>query len=257
MILGYYWHPWAVERDLSDYLVQFNELPFERTLEIYRKRKLLEIIGSEITTPKTILEVGPGLNPLFPSLTNTSSVVVLEPIITIYEQLLKSSSGENHISISNLLLENYIQENPNAKFDLIILSSVLHEIPNPKEILKQIHSVLNFNGILLVVVPNNQSIHRLIGEHKGLVKSLTDLTGTEIMMQQFSSYSPETLKQIFSETGFSSSEVITSFIKPLPHIKMQEAMDSLQIRNEDLEFLYNISNFLQGYGSEIFGLARR
>lgn len=246
-----------MERDLNDYQVQFNALPFERTLEIFRKRKLLEIIEHETTAGLSLLEVGPGLNPIFPNLKNFSSTVVLEPLTSINEQLLKAYSNENQISISKLLLEDYIKKNPDMKFDVVILSSVLHEIRNPRKILLDIHSVLSSNGILLVVVPNNKSIHRLIGENKGLVKSLTDLTETEVLMQQFSSYSPETLSNIFSETGFSSSEIITSFVKPLPHAKMQEAIDSGLLNETALEFLYNLSEHLQGFGCEIFGLARK
>lgn len=246
-----------MKRNLNDYQAQFDSLPFERTLEIYRKKRLLELVHRDIKASQSLLEVGPGLNPIFPSLKEIKSVVVLEPLVSIHEQLLDRFKQTEHLEISTLLLEDYVKANQSRKFDLVILSSVLHELPNPTDMLIEIRKILNKDGVLLVVVPNNLSIHRLIGYDKGLIKSLTELTTTEIMMQQFASYSPQTLKQLLTSTGFKSVEVITSFIKLLPHSEMQEAIDTERIKNEDLDFLYNISDLLRDYGSEIFGLARK
>ena len=244
-----------VKRDLDGYFFHFNQLPFERTQEKFRKRKILDLLSHHKADGGNLLEVGPGFNPLFPVLKTFKSSVVLEPIFEIYNQLTNSYKQNSKLKIVNSALEKYISENPNKKFDTVILSSVLHEIPNPDFILKLIHGILEVGGILFVVVPNNQSLHRLIGERMGIINSLTELTKTEKLMQQTSSFSPQRLTNQLESHGFKIKEVITSFIKPLPHAKMQKAMDDSLLSEEDLEFLYKISVFMPDFGSEIFGVA--
>jgi hypothetical protein len=137
----------------------------------------------------------------------------------------------------------------------VILSSVLHEIPKPEIILDKIYNILEVGGLFFVVVPNNQSVHRLVGEKIGITKSLDELTETERTMQQFSSYSPILLKNQLENHGFKVVEIATNFIKPLPHAGMQEAIDNSLISDDDLEFLYRISGLMPEFGSEIFGIA--
>ena len=244
-----------MKRDLSDYLIQFNQLPFERTQEKFRKRKILELISEHNAEAGKLLEVGPGLNPLFPFLNKYDYAIALEPINEIFRWLTESHSKKTNLEIVNSDLEKFIFDNQDVKFDTVILSSVLHEIPNPEKILKMIHSVLTAGGQLFVVVPNNQSVHRLTGEKIGITKSLNELTETEKTMQQFSSYSPQLLSNQLENHGFKNIEIVTNFIKPLPHSGMQEAIDKFLMSEDDLEFLYRLSDLMPGFGSEIFGVA--
>ena len=210
-----------MNRDLDDYLFHFNQLPFERTQERFRKRKMLELLSHHKHQVGKLLEVGPGLNPLFPMTKTSESGVVLEPISEIYDQLKHLYMENSKFVILNHRLEDYIAENPKNKFDTIILSSVLHEIPNPENMLELIYKILEVEGTLFVVVPNNQSLHRLIGEKMGKIKSLTELTDTEKLMQQSTSYSPQHLVNQLKSHGFEIKEVITSFIKPLPQLRRE------------------------------------
>jgi len=244
-----------VNRDLHDYLFQFNQLPFERIQEKFRKRKILDLISKQNAESGKLLEVGPGINPLFPFLNMFDQIIALEPINEIFQWLTNSHDQKTSLEIVNSDLENFISENPKKRFDTVVLSSVLHEIPNPEIILKMIHSILEVGGQLFVVVPNNQSVHRLTGEKMGITKSLNELTETEIKMQQFSSYSPQILAKQLENHGFRSVDIVTNFIKPLPHIGMQEAIDSSLLSEDDLEFLYKLSDLMPGFGSEIFGVA--
>jgi len=249
------WHALLVKRDLNEYLFQFNQLPFERTQEKFRKRKLLELLSSNKAIRGQLLEVGPGLNPLFPLLKTFKSRTVLEPISEICNKLTNSYNQDTKLKIINSSLEKYVAENSNNKFDTVILSSVLHEIPNPESNLKLIHNLLEVGGKLFVVVPNNESLHRLVGEKMGLINSLTELTETEKLMQQSCSYSPKRLANQLESHGFKIKEVTTSFIKPLPHAIMQEAMDNSLFSEKDLEILYKISFLMPDFGSEIFVVA--
>jgi hypothetical protein len=72
-----------VERDLDEYLFWLNQLPFERTQEKFRKRKILDLLSHHKADVGNLLEVGPGFNPLFPVLKTLKSSIVLEPIFEI------------------------------------------------------------------------------------------------------------------------------------------------------------------------------
>lgn len=244
-----------MNRDLDDYLFQFNQLPFERIQEKFRKRKILDLISRHKAEAGKLLEVGPGINPLFPSLGKFDYTVALEPINEIYRWLIEVNNKKSNVEIVNSDLEKFIAHNSESRFDTVILSSVLHEIPNPEIILEKIHDVLEVGGLFFVVVPNNQSVHRLVGEKMGITKSLNELTVTERTMQQFSSYSPKILTNQLENHGFKVIEISTNFIKPLPHAGMQEAIDNSLISDDDLEFLYRISSLMPDFGSEIFGIA--
>ena len=244
-----------MNRDLDDYLFQFNQLPFERIQEKFRKRKILDLMSRHKAETGKLLEVGPGLNPLFPSLDMFEHAVALEPIKEIYQWLIKSHSNKTNLEIVNSDLETFIAHNTESRFDTVVLSSVLHEISNPEIILEKIRNVLEVGGLFFVVVPNNQSVHRLIGKNIGITKSLNELTETEKTMQQFSTYSPQILANQLENHGFKVIEIVTNFIKPLPHSGMQEAINNSLISDHDLEFLYRISDLMPGFGSEIFGVA--
>lgn len=246
-----------MNRDLDDYLIQFNQLPFERIQEKFRKRKILDLIDRHNVEVGKLLEVGPGINPLFPFLGKFDYTVALEPINEIYRWLLESHNNKSNVEIVNSDLEKFIAHNNKDRFDMVILSSVLHEIPNPEIILEKIYDILKVGGLFFVVVPNNQSVHRLVGEKIGITKSLNELTETERTLQQYSSYSPKILTNQLENHGFKVIEIATCFIKPLPHAGMQEAIDSSLISDDDLEFLYRISSLLPDFGSEIFGIAAK
>jgi len=247
-----------VERNLEDYLENFHTLPFERTQELYRKRKILEIARNTHHKIGDLLEVGPGLMPLFPELTEVKKVVLLEPLRPIYKDLLFKFQNHENVSIFPCLLKDLRSElKPGFKFNTVILSSVLHELDEPSLALELIHSSLQKSGKLFIVVPNNQSIHRLVGERMGIVSKLDELSGTEVLMQQTQSFSPKTLRSLLASSGFEQIEISTNFIKPLPHRQMQIALQKGIINNEELDFLYSLSEFLPDFGSEIFAVATK
>jgi SAM-dependent methyltransferase len=244
-------------RDFERYLTDFKALPFERIQEKYRLKRLVELLPKNLSSLSYVLEVGPGINPAFLHITGKATIDVLEPINELYIQNLALSKSMKNVKVWNQTAEKFIYENSEKKYDLVILSSVLHELESPKEVIVQIYNLLRSEGMLIIIVPNNQSVHRLISKEKNANVKLTELTSTEILMQQTSSFSPESLLNLLNLAGFSRINVITSFVKPLPHQGMTNAVNSGVIKSNNLDFLYDISSLLDGYGSEIFGVASK
>jgi SAM-dependent methyltransferase len=251
------WHHCRMTRDFERYLTDFKMLPFERIQEKYRLKRLVELLPKNLSSLSYVLEVGPGINPAFLHITGEATIDVLEPINELYIQNLALSKSMKKVKVWNQTAEKFIYESSEKKYDLVILSSVLHELESPKEVIVQIYNLLRSDGMLIIIVPNNQSVHRLISKEKNANVKLTELTSTEILMQQTSSFSPESLINLLNLVGFSRINVLTSFVKPLPHQGMTNAVNSGVIKSKDLDFLYDISSLLDGYGSEIFGVASK
>ena len=80
------------------------------------------------------------MEPLFKyiDMKDIDTYVIVEPSKTFYENAKKIANDK--IEIYNDYIENI---NLNIKFDYIIISGLLHEVPNPEEILKIINIAKN------------------------------------------------------------------------------------------------------------------
>ncbi len=214
--------------------------------------------SQDIGRVNRILEIGPGLNPIFSNLTEYEIVHVLEPIESLYLLNKKKIKNKPSIYIFNSTLEEFLNNsNKCSTYDLIVLSSVLHEIPAYRQALEECHSLLTKNGKIIIVVPNNKSLHRLIGAQNGLHPIGEKLTKTELTMQQIMSFSPESLEFELKEFGFETVLIKTEFIKIFPHAVMQELFNQSTLNEEILNFFSISSPFLPNLGAEIFYLGKK
>lgn len=247
-----------LERNHSDYKKNFDELPFERILEKFRLRKSIEVLSNiPVDHVDKVLEIGPGYSALSVELFPNSRMVLLEPSEDLQRHNNARFFNSTNIAVLGDDLESFFNSPNKDSFDLVILSSVFHEFINPNLELSRIHSLLSDNGQLFMVVPNNESIHRLLGVHIGVLKSSTSLTTTEQIMQQHANYSSSEITKKLEEHNFKVEFLTTNFVKPHTHLQMQQWVDDGSLTTEMLEHLYDLSKFFAPYNSEIFLLARK
>ncbi len=245
-----------MKRDFEEYIQNYVELNFEAIQEKYRFKRLIEVIDNLKRNQdfQNILEIGPGRNSVNSAFTNFDNYTILEPIEFFHSRIEKNHPKMN---LRNETAENFLNSELQMHFDIVILSSVIHELEDPNSFLIRLSKALRPKSKVVIVVPNNLSLHRLIGEHEGFAKSGSDLTETERRMQQRVSFSTETLIHFVSGLGYKVVEIFTSFIKPHPHFKMHELMQQGELLEADLDFLYSISSVIQPYGSEIFAILEK
>lgn len=240
-------------RDHKAYLKDFNALPFERILEKFRLRKIFEIASIlELAGDREILEVGPGYNSLASDLWPDNQWTLLEPSQELFVLNLKKFKNRENIQILNYSLEKYLANLGKNEFELVVLSSVLHELDNPIGTLKEVSHLLVEGSKILIVVPNNQSVHRQFGVTLKIIEDLNSQTKTEMLMQQKTNYSISTLEELIVSAGFKSVYASTSFVKPHTHKQMQEWVDSKVLLSEDLDHLYDLSFAFHPFNAEIF-----
>ena len=241
-------------RDIGDWDEKFKSLPFERTQEKYRKIKSIEVINRTTSgkAPSRILEVGPGYSSICPDLFPSQEIVLIEPAKTLYEYNKERFFNYSNVTVLENTIINFIKDWNLLHFDLIVMNGVLHELDDPRGELSAILRVLEPKGNVFISVPNNQSVHRLMGVALGILASPESRTSTEINLQQNHNFSPGTLTNLVVELGLSIQLLETSIVKPHTHSKMQEWIDEGVLKEKDLDNLFELSTIFDPFGSEIF-----
>lgn len=237
-----------IEKYTNDYLS--DDYDFEKIQVKYRRKKVLEILNQY--KPKRILEVGSGADSIANYYTNFEKFVVVEPSEVFIKQCIKIENN-NNILLINDFVENRIDDLKREKFDFIILSSLLHEVTNPNEFLKQIISICNSNTILHINVPNSSSFHLLWAYESGLINNMGNLTERAKQLQQNTTFDIPKLSEMIQHNDMKMLEKGSYFIKPFNHNKMLELYKSNIIDDKLLDGLYNMVKYIiPDMGSEIY-----
>lgn len=240
-------------RDLNDYEQKYSEQPYERFQAYFRKRKIMEILSAH--KHDVLLEVGCGLDSIFNHMDGYRKLYVIEPGNTFYQQAVKDrekASCKNDITILHKTLEEGVVELSKVTFDFILLSGLLHEVPNPAQILNAVYQLCSPQTVVHINVPNARSFHRMLAVEMGLIKSEFERSDSNIEFQQFSVFSMDTLSQLVDASGFRVTETGSYSFKPFTHRQMEDMIKSGLITQDMLEGLYKMEKYLPGLGSEIF-----
>lgn len=240
-------------RNLEGYTDEFLSLPFERTQELFRREAILECITKN--GYKNILEVGCGIEPIFTSLPDSINCTVVEPSTRFFEIAKVKAKNYKNAQVVNVTIENFEKD---SDYDLVILASVLHEVVEKEAFIKKIWQLSSDNTTLYINVPNAKSVHRLLAVSMGIIKEATELSSTQIKMQQMSTpYTVETLSGFLNISGFSVSSYGTLFFKPFTHEQMQNLINTGFLTNDMLRGFYGMTQFFPEFGSEIWMMANK
>lgn len=237
-------------RDLDKYQTDYLLLPFEHIQLQYRRKKVLEFVGT--FKPRSILEIGCGNDSISNYIFDFDSFYIVEPGSKFFSKAKEDTRKKNNIKIINDYFENSIQYFLNVKFDLIIISSLLHEIDDTSFFLNKLKQVCSLSTIVHVNTPNAHSFHRLLALEMGLISDIHSKSSTQSTMQQNSTFSIDSLKDLLIENNFEVIDSGSFFIKPFTHEQMQKLYDQKIITDKILDGLYSLTAKFPHNGSEIF-----
>jgi len=238
-------------KDIDKYADTYEKiLDFEQIQVKFRKKIIMETIKKY--RPEKILEVGCGLEPFFLERIQWKQYTVIEPAKKFANnaKLLAEKKSLKNINIIQGFLEEFT--NWRTDFDFIIVSSVLHEVPNVDKFLRSLLSIANKNTIIHINVPNSNSLHRLIAYEAGLISRLDELTQRNKELQQYRVFSLDSLEKLLKKYGCDIIEKGSYFLKPFTHNQMQNLLENKLIDLRILEGLYKVTKYCSDYGSEIF-----
>ena len=244
------------KRNLERYLDTYTELPFEVIQEHFRRRALIDFLDSSRFS--SVTEIGCGRSSLFEHWRPVELAQTIEPIPSLLN-LVREKLALEPVWVG---FESRVEEATKIEelklADLVVVSSILHEVENPKEFLLSIKEITKPGGLIVIIVTNKKSLHRILGVQLGLLTSLDEKTQTEIHMQQsHGAYSCEELKDEIEGADLDLIEIHSIFPKLFSHRQMSDLLEREILTHEFLEVMDNLSPELQEFGSELFAVARR
>jgi len=240
-------------RNIGNYTKEYidkNHYSFEKYQVEYRRNNLLNIIDKY--KPKTILEIGCGTEPLFQYIEKFENFVTVEPSKEFYK-IACNLKRQPNIKIINDFIENI---DLNEKFDMISISSLLHEIKDSAKIINSIKRYLHVDSIIYANVPNARSFHRLLAYESGLIENIHEKSENQKKFQQAHTFDLNSFQQLFKENDYKITEKGSYFIKPFAHSQMAALLEKDIISEKVIDGLDNMAKYCPDLGSEIYIIAK-
>lgn len=152
------WNDEMVEKYHKDGTIFESSNPILRYIEKNRVSKILELASHP--GESTILDLGCGEGYLLSLIPNAQDVVGLD----ISNRALGKAKDylKSHPQINLLCGDGQILCFKDNSFDIVICSEMIEHVPDPKLVIKEIHRILKPNGILVVSIPDEMRIKKIM-----------------------------------------------------------------------------------------------
>ena len=242
-------------RDIADYERAYAASGFEPAQARMRKRKLLDVLAD--WRPRCVLEIGCGVDSLFNHYRHYTRFTVVEPGHQFASMAQEQARGDHRIRIVRAFIEDAAGQLAGETFDCILLSGLLHEVPDCDGVLRAVARLCSPATRVHVNVPNARSLHRLLALEMGLIADLHELSAQQRELQQSRTFDIDSLGALCSRAGFDVLERGSYFVKPFTHRQMAQLQDAGVLTDAMLDGLYAVERHLPGLGSEIYVHLRR
>lgn len=244
--------------DIDDYTeryaAQYAEGGFETVLVSVRRRQVLESIARH--PHRHILEIGCGLEPLFAHGLEFDSFTVVEPSAEFVANARRVAGDRPSVEVRCGYFEEVAPQLVGRPFDFVVVSSLLHEVPDPHGLLRSVRSVCTPATVVHVNVPNVRSFHRLLALEMGLIESVFEQSETERRFQRRTRFDMDTLRAMLAESGLAVFRDGSYMVKPFTHAQMEAMLAAGIVDARLLAGLERMARHLPGMGCEIFAEAR-
>lgn len=231
---------------------------FESVMVHYRRALLLERLREY--RPARVVEIGCGPELLYEEWLkqggSAESWIIVEPAEQFAEHA--RNSGLPNLTVMQAFFEDtvpQIKQHMPAGPDLVICSSLLHEVPSEKALLAAIHDVMGPDSLLHLNVPNSESLHRRLAKAMGLIADTKALSQRNVSHAQPRVYDMPTLKADLAAAGLVVFADGGYLIKPFSHAQMEKTTPI--IGEPVIDGLFRLGREMPELASEIYVEARR
>ncbi len=234
----------------AKYAEQYQSGSFETALVAIRREQVLHAMARH--PHRRVLEVGCGLEPLFTFVSGWESFTVVEPSVEFVAHARALASGRSDVRVVHGFLEDAVVEVAEIAPDFIAVSSLLHEVPDARALLRGVHAVSSADTVAHFNVPNVRSFHRLLALEMALIEDVFEPSEMELRFQRQRRFDGYSLAALVESEGFRVVSSGSYFVKPFTHSQMQAMLDGGIIDDRVLRGLEGMVQHLPGMGCEIF-----
>jgi SAM-dependent methyltransferase len=249
----------ALGRDIEGYSDLYEAhygtgFSLERVLIEARRRIILAAMARHGS--RSILEIGCGLEPLFTFVDDFDAFTVVEPSHRFVEHARQLAAADKRVTIVEGFVEEVGPHLAGASFDLVVVSSLLHEVPKPDALLTRIRTLCGPSTVVHLNVPNVRSFHRLLALEMGMIESVFSRSQTEARFDRHTRFDMESLRVMLEAHDFEILDSGTYFIKPFTNEQIEAAVDRSAIDSTVVHALERMVKYLPEMGAEMYVEAR-
>lgn len=137
---------------------------------------------------------------------------------TKFCEIIRNRINANNLEVICSLFEEL---ELNEKFDTIIMAHSMEHVKDPVLICKKAKNWLRDDGVILIDVPNANSIHRQAGVKMGLLNRVDELNELDKRLGHRRVYTWETLKKDIESAGLKIKKWGGVFLKPLTNSQIE------------------------------------
>lgn len=205
---------------------------------------------------RTVLEVGCGFEPLFPHVPDCQAYWIVEPLTEAVAAARAHPAASERLHVVEGVLETVHGELP-EDFDFIAVSSLLHEVTDPRALVRAVRAHCGAATVAHFNVPNVQSFHRLLALEAGLIADVFEKSATEERFQRTTRFDRPRLVAFMRENGFAVLESGTYYVKPFTHSQMKLMLQYQIIDMRIIDALDRMTRYMPELGCEMFVNVRR
>lgn len=229
---------------------------FEQVLVKARRRRVLE--SAQRHPSRRVLEIGCGLDPLISSWPAFDQFTVVEPIAGFCDKTRAAApAGADVVVLEGYLEEQVTALEARAPFDLIVASSLLHEVPDPRRLLASIRALAVADTVIHLNVPNVRSFHRLLALEMGQIEDIFSISEMEKRFERKTRFDRAKLYSLLNEEGFMVTRFETYFMKPFTHLQMEKIVDYKIVPNTMIDALDRMTKYAPELGCEMLVEAKK
>ena len=234
---------------------------FESVLVQARQRLLAERIQSLL--PRTVVELGCGRELLVDELRRRGEEIegverwiILEPSLEFAAHAKQCLASDSRFEVwhgfAESLVERVTHDFP-CGAELVLASSLLHEVKDVSQFLEAAKAMKHAEGILHVNVPNAHSFHRQLARAMGMVGDEQELSTRNLQLGQSRIYDMKRLKQALSAASLRVVHEGGYFMKPWTHAQMESVRQQHDFMDDTmLDGLWTLGRENPAMAAEIF-----
>jgi 2-polyprenyl-3-methyl-5-hydroxy-6-metoxy-1,4-benzoquinol methylase len=162
--------------------------------------------------------------------------------------LLRDRYSGDRLEVVNALFEDV--DLGGRTFDTVVLAHVLEHVDDPAVVLSRAKDFVSEDGVLVVDVPNADSLHRQVGVQMGLLQERTELNAADLSIGHRRVYNPATFRQEIVDAGLTIQVFGGMFIKVLSNSQTEVVFDE-----DQLEALFRVGADNPNVAAEIYVIA--